>query len=183
MTRFFSRQRAVITTFASSIWIQLLTVVSGILSARLLQPEGRGLLAGVMIWPAVFGSIALLGINHALAIRAAQQPSLVGKLTRAALFFGIVSSFVVVIVGWYLLPWLVPGSRADALSLNRLNLVYIPLFVLTAHLLAIDQGSGNFRRFNIARNVLNPVYLLAVLLFWVLDVRLVLWFVVAQLLA
>lgn len=183
MTRFLPRQRAVVTTFASSIWIQLLTVVSGILSARLLQPEGRGLLAGVMIWPAVFGSIALLGINHALAIRAAQQPSLVGKLTRAALFFGIVSSLVVVIAGWYLLPWLAPRDPAGALSLNRLNLLYIPLFVLTAHLLAIDQGSGNFRRFNIARNVLNPVYLLAVLLFWILDVRLVLWFVVAQLVA
>ena len=183
MMRSLPRQRAVVTTFASSIWIQLLTVVSGVLSARLLQPEGRGLLAGVMIWPAVFGSIALLGINHALAIRAAQHPSLVGKLTRAALFFGIVCSLVVVIVGWFLLPWLVPRNPATALPLNRLNLLYIPLFVLTAHLLAIDQGSGNFGRFNLARNVLNPVYLLFVLLFWLLDVRLVLWFVVAQLVA
>lgn len=184
MSRPLPRQRAVVTTFASSIWIQLLTVVSGILSARLLQPEGRGLLAGVMIWPAVFGSVALLGINHALAIRAAQQPALIGKLTRAALFIGIVSSLVVVLAGWLLLPWLVPRNAVDALSLNRLNLlVYVPLFVITTHLMAIDQGSGNFRRFNIARNVLNPIYLAAVLLFWILDVRLVLWFVVAQLVA
>jgi O-antigen/teichoic acid export membrane protein len=84
------------------------------------------------------------------------------------------------LLGWFLYPWLVP---AETLQLNRLNLLYIPLFILTAHLMAIDQGAGNFWRFNIARNVLNPVYLFLVLVFWFLGIHGVVWFVAAQLLA
>lgn len=174
------RKRAVVTTFASSLWIQFLTVFSGILSARLLQPEGRGLLAAAFIWPSVFGSVALLGLNNALAISAAKERTNLGRQTRAALEVGLVCSLLVMAIGWLILPWLVP---ANALLLNRLNLLYIPLFVVTANLMAIDQGSGDFRRFNFARNVLNPVYLLLVVTFWIVGIREVIWFVAAQLVA
>lgn len=174
------RKRALAATFASSIWIQLLTIISGVLAARLLQPEGRGVLAAVFIWPSVFGSIALLGLNNALSISAARERVNLGRQTRVALSVGTVSSIVVMVLGWFLYPWLVP---ADNLALNRLNLIFIPLFVLTAHLMAIDQGAGSFRRFNIARNVLNPVYLVLVLFFWFLGIHAVFWFVAAQLFA
>ena len=100
-----------------------------------------------MIFPSLFGAVALLGLNSALAMSAARQRVNLWRQTRAALFLGSVSSLSVMIVGWIALPWLVP---VDMLQLNRLNLIYVPLFVLTAHLMAIDQGSGNFRRFNIA---------------------------------
>jgi O-antigen/teichoic acid export membrane protein len=174
------RKRALAATFASSVWIQLLTVISGVLTARLLQPEGRGLLAAVFIWPSVLGSIALLGLNNTLAISAARERVKLGRQTRAALLFGTASSLGMMLLGWFLYPWLVP---AETLQLNRLNLLYIPLFILTAHLMAIDQGAGNFWRFNIARNVLNPVYLFLVLVFWFLGIHGVVWFVAAQLLA
>lgn len=172
------RKRALAATFASSVWIQLLTVISGVLTARLLQPEGRGLLAAVFIWPAVFGSIALLGLNNTLAISAARERVKLGRQTRVALLIGGASSLGLMLLGWFLYPWFVP---AESLQLSRLTLLYIPLFVLTAHLMAIDQGSGNFRRFNIARNILNPVYLLCVLVFWFLGIQAVIWFVAAQL--
>lgn len=174
------RKRALVATFASSVWIQVLTVVSGILVARSLQPEGRGLLAAVFIWPSAFGSIALLGLNNALAISAAKERTRLGRQTRAALVIGTASSLAIVALGWFAFPWFV---TPETLALNRLNLLYIPLFVLTANLMAIDQGSGNFRRFNFARNVFNPVYLLLVVAFWFLGIRQVIWFVAAQLVA
>lgn len=79
------------------------------------------------------------------------------------------------------MPLLVPADNPDLLWLSRINLIYIPLYVLTTFLMAIDQGCGDFRRFNIARNILTPVYLVLLVVIWLAGLRDVIWFVYALL--
>lgn len=170
-------------TFGTGLWIQLLTVVTGILVARSLGAEGRGLLAGAQIWPAVLASLSLLGVNSALAIRAAKEPAALGCLTRRALLLGGKSAVVALVAGYWVVPLLVPDSAPRLIELTRVYLLYIPIFVLTSHLMALDQGRGDFGRFNATRNVLNPVYLALVLLLWANGVVDPKWFLLSLLLA
>lgn len=177
------QRRALLQTFSTSVWIQLLTVLTGALVARLLGPAGRGQLAGAQIWPTILGTVALLGVNNALAIRSATQRERANTFGWLALKLGVRVSAAMVLLGWFALPWLLPTGDAEVLRLSRLYLAYIPLFVLTAYLMALDQGAGNFARFNLTRNIFNPIYLVAVLALWMGGVLEVEWFLGALLLA
>ncbi len=176
-------KRAFFTTFATGIATQALTLVSGALAARLLGPEGRGQFAGAQVWPGILGMAALLGINNALSIRAAQQREHKGAFERQSIRLGLLLSLAGVIAGWLAMPWLVPADNPELLWLSRISLIHIPVFVLTSNLMAIDQGCGDFRQFNIARQILTPVYLLFVVVLWFMGVHEVVWFVLSLLAA
>jgi O-antigen/teichoic acid export membrane protein len=176
-------KKAFAATFATSVWIQILTLATGALTARLLGPEGRGQFAAAQVWPSILAAIALLGINNALAIRSAKLSSHVPALERFALRSGIVSAITIAIAGWFILPLLLPSDNPALVPLARLFLIYVPIFVITSNLMAIDQGSGNFKQFNIARNIITPVYLAMLCLLWIFGVRKVEWFLAALLTA
>jgi O-antigen/teichoic acid export membrane protein len=175
-------KKAFTATFITSVWIQLLTLVTGALSARLLGPEGRGQFAAAQVWGSVLGMIALLGLNNVFGIHAAKLRDRIAALERAAVMSGILS-LAVTIAGWFVVPLLLPPANPGLIPLARLFLMYIPIFVLTSNLMAIDQGSGNFIQFNIARNVLTPVYLVLLCLLWIFGVRKVEWFLASLLAA
>lgn len=176
-------KRAFLTTFATGVWIQALTIVTGALTARLLGPEGRGQFAGAQVWPGILSMVALLGINNALSLRAARDQAHKGAYERHALRFGLLLSLAGVVAGWLALPILVPADNPELLWLSRVNLIHLPLFVLTSNLMAIDHGVGDFRLFNRARHILTPVYLVLLLGLWVSGIRDVVWFVAALLAA
>ena len=140
--------------------------MTGALTARLLGPEGRGQFAGAQVWPGIIGMVALLGLNNALSLRAARDRANKGVYEWQALRFGILLSAAGVLVGWFAMPLLVPANNPDLLWLSRVSLLQVPMFLLTSYLLAIDQGVGDFRSFNVTRNILTPVYLLILVTLW-----------------
>lgn len=174
-------KKAFAATFFTSVWIQLLTLGTGALTARLLGPEGRGQFAAAQVWPSILATIALLGVNTALAIHAAKFPDRIPTLERLGIRGGVLSSLVAMIAGWFLVPALLPSTNPTLIPLARLYLIFVPISVLTTNLMAIDQGSGNFKQFNIARNVITPVYLTLLCLLWMFGVRGVAWFLAALL--
>lgn len=176
-------RRAYAGTLLTSLSIQAITVLSGAITARTLGPEGRGLLAGAQVWPSILGTIGLLGINNALAMQAGRGGGSLRRLDRKAWRYGLPSSAMAVIAGWALMPMLLGAEHAELIRLGRLNLLYIPLYVMVTHLLAIDHGIGNLRRYNIARSILAPVNLSLVILCACLGLRQVQWFIAAQLVA
>ena len=153
------------------------------MTARLLGPYGRGQFAAAQVWPAIVASVALLGMNNSLALRAARFRDRVATLERSAVGLGALSSLVVVALSWFLVPIFLPADNPSLLRLTRFYLIYVPIFVVTSNLMAIDQGSGNFKQFNLARNVLTPVYLILLCWLWVFGMRNVQWFLGALLLA
>lgn len=74
--------RAYAGTFATCVLIQGLTVVQGIIIARLLGPVGRGEYAAVILWPSVFAAIGIFGTNVALARAVARRSSLVSRISQ-----------------------------------------------------------------------------------------------------
>lgn len=176
-------RKAFFTTYLSSLWIQGLTLLSGMLVARMLGPEGRGQLAGAQVWPGILGMVALFGVNNILSIQAAEKKRPVSELETLGLVLALPTIALCIVAGWFLLPWVLPAGQPELIPLSRGYLLIVPIFAWTSTLMAIDQGAGNFRRFNQVRNILNPVYLGLVLVFWLVGVREVVWFLAALLFA
>ena len=175
--------RAFFGTFATGVATQALTLVTGALTARLLGPEGRGQFAGAQVWPGIVAMLALFGINNALSIRAARDRGHKAIFEQKALKLGLPLSVLGAAIGWFAMPWLVPASNPELLWLSRVMLIQVPLFALTSNLMAIDQGCGDFKQFNVARNILTPVYLVLLVTLWLAGVREVIWFLGALLTA
>jgi len=174
--------RAFIGTGVTSVFMQACTVLQGILLARLLGPTGRGELAAVILWPNIFAGIGSFGSNIALSRIVARGEDTVA-VTRAAIVMGLATASVTTLVCYLMLPVLLPADQRSVLPIANLYLLYILVNHVGQNLLAIDQGTGNFRRFNVARMLLYPVNLLLIVLAAALGFADVLPFAVALLVA
>lgn len=177
------KQSALAGTFLTSIGIQLLTLVSGVLVARMLQPDGRGVFAAVQLWPGIIASLSWLGVNYSFAVRAARDPAEIPALIRAASALSLVSSVCFLLIGWLLLPLVLPADRPDIVQWSRWYLLVIPANLLTTYLQALDQGAGRLKPFNAVRNSLSLAYMVIVVGCWIAGVRDVGWFIAALLAA
>jgi len=61
-------------TAAANLAIAVLSIVTGVVSARLLGPHGRGELAAIQTTPGFLASLAMLGMPEALTYFSAQEP-------------------------------------------------------------------------------------------------------------
>lgn len=166
--------RAYAGTFGTSVIVQCFMIMQGIIIARLLGPLGRGQYAAVILWPSIFAAIGIFGTNIALA-RAAAKTERYDQVIRTAVFLALITASLSSIACWLLLPYLLPQAEQRLLDLSRLFVIFIILNHLALNLVAVDQGAGNFKRFNFTRAVLNPVYVAFLLAMWLTGVRQVKW--------
>lgn len=178
-----SSTRVYLGTFASNVFIQACTVLQAVLLARFLGPIGRGEFAAIILWPAVFASIGMLGVNMAIA-RHAGRGCGANSLAKTAIWSAMSTGLLSAILCGISVKYLIPISKNNLLPAIYLFLIVIPLNHLSANLAAIDQGEGNFGWLNLSRVVIYPVYFLGLLACWNYQpVDKVYWVVVALLLA
>jgi O-antigen/teichoic acid export membrane protein len=179
--------RANFGTFFTSLAIQACGLITGILTARILGPSGRGELATVLLWPIILSNLGLMGCNWALARGVAENPRTESDQVCSAIAVGLAASFVYLTLGYFLIPIVLPADRASLLPLARLCLFLIPLDIFNQILLAIEQGRMRWWRFNIVRGSFYLFYLAMICLIWSgrqAQVRPFVWaFLASQLLA
>ncbi|HUD47637.1 MAG TPA: oligosaccharide flippase family protein [Candidatus Baltobacteraceae bacterium] len=173
---------AIFSTFGANILIQVCTIFQGVMLARLLGPVGRGEFAAVILWPSLFAAVGLFGIGTSLARRAAAEPDH-DALTRSGLVLGVGFASCTSLLCYLMLPLLLKGHNADLVLMSKWFVLFIFFNHLTLVFTSIDQGGGNFRRFNWTRVILNPIYLALVTLLWLAGVRRVFPFAVAMMAA
>jgi antigen flippase len=170
------------STLITNIVIQACTVVQGILVARLLGPAGRGQFAAAILWPGLFAAMGGMGVSVALARRAGRAHDL-ARVIRTGLVLTLLTGTVVAVLCAAAIPWLLPGN--DTVVRNAAY-VFVPFIIfnqVSLAMIAIDQGAGWFAQMNWTRLIVNPVYLLFVVVLWFTGVRDVGWFVVGLLIA
>jgi antigen flippase len=170
------------STLITNIVIQACTVVQGILVARLLGPAGRGQFAAAILWPGLFAAMGGMGVSVALARRAGRAHDL-ARVIRTGLLLTLLTGTVVAVLCAAAIPWLLPGNDT---VLRNAAYVFVPFIIfnqVSLAMIAIDQGAGWFAQMNWTRLIVNPVYLLFVVVLWFTGVRDVGWFVVGLLIA
>jgi len=165
-------------TFSTSLVIQACGAATGILTARLLGPVARGELATVILWPMVFSNLGLMGCNWVLAREVAKDPGRECDWAAVGVAVGLGTAAIYLLVGYFLLPRLLPADRMYLLPIARLCLLLIPLDIFNQVLLAVEHGRMRWRRYNLLRLSFFLFYLSLIGVIGVTRRAQIRWFVV-----
>lgn len=156
------RRTQVLTSFATTGAMLVMSLGTSVLLARGLGPDGRGLLLALTFWPALLAALLNFSLNEAVAYHVAwrvdtpDEPRTIAASFQLVLAVALAASLVALIAIFVILP---PKYR-DHLDLVML---YAVAFVLISQLeqfsRAVLQGRGAILTLNAARLVQPSFYL------------------------
>ena len=135
---------AVATGFA----VQAALVVTGVLVARMLGPDGRGYLAALILWPLVITQLGNLGIPSALTYSIARDSSASRALARLGLSFALPQAVLLTAFQALWLLLILHGDPPAVRAAGWLTLLLVPAMLAQQYGLALLQGHLRLRLFN-----------------------------------
>jgi O-antigen/teichoic acid export membrane protein len=135
--------------------VMVFNIVTGVLLARGLGPEGRGEYLAIAFWPVVLGWCATLGFPAASVYFRAKAPNRANGLLANAFVVVLAVGCVLVLGGALLLPRLLPQYPRALVRTGQWMLLSLPAFALTDVCQGILQGAARFRLMTWVR-VLTP---------------------------
>jgi O-antigen/teichoic acid export membrane protein len=141
--------------------IVLMNVATGIITARLLGAEGRGVYVAITLWPPLLAMLATAGLNSAVVFRMRKSPASAGAVAGAALLLGFGWSAVLIATGVALLPVFMTGYSAPTVLFAQLCLAAV---VVNATQIVIKQsfaGGGQYWYCNLTHLLPQLFHLLA----------------------
>ena len=153
---------AIIQTAFANLAVQGVNLLSGILTARSLGPGGRGLLAGVIMWPQFLAYGMTIGIPIASVYWLKRRPDLSSELAGAGLLLSVVFGLLAALVGAAVIPYSLHTYPASAIHLAQLWALVTPLELLAVTLIAQTQAADAFSNYNFFR-FLSPFSVLVIL--------------------
>lgn len=158
----------IITTFFTKILFLGGSFIISVILARLLGPEGKGLVTALFVIPNLTISLADLGVRQSSAFYIGQKKYSIQQVMSSNLLLWLVSSFIslIVVIGYYLLP----STSNYSVALMLIGASYVPVKVLTAYMNGVLQGIQDIKTLNVKFIIDFSVHIiLVVLLVWVLD--------------
>ena len=147
-------------TLAAGLLLAGLTLVNSVFLARFLGPEGRGLVAAVLLWPPLLQAFGLLGLNNAFVYFTRREPGSEASLLKLGAFLVVVASFASALLALLFVKELLFDADDRLRSLATVFLLIVtPLTALTTLIGAVAQAKGDFFAFNLSR-LLQPAFLL-----------------------
>lgn len=138
-------------TAITNILVMLLGLGSGIISTRLFGPDGRGLLAAIVVWGTLTNVIFLISLPEAFIYYTARQPSKIGKFMWFALVLSLVQGGGVIAVGYTVISFVLGIVQPNLIDPMRTYYFTAPFVMLNGYLFGIARGKNNFFAFNTLR--------------------------------
>jgi O-antigen/teichoic acid export membrane protein len=139
------------STFLGQGLILALGILTGILSARMLGPVGRGEYAAVVIWPLAIATVLSLGINQAVAFNVGRRAFTISEVTTAILVIGLAQSILSVVIGVLVVPHALAKYSPEIRHLGILFVLLTPALILGVYTGNLFQGKQDLLRFNFIR--------------------------------
>jgi O-antigen/teichoic acid export membrane protein len=137
-----------------SVVLQLLTVcanlVTGVVTARLLGAEGRGVYAAATSWPTMLGAVAVAGIVDAILMQIRRKPQWTLATVTWAGAAAMASATVITVIAYLGMPILLGPRHAEAVPLARTALLLTHVIASGAIWRYVFSGRGQFLLANLA---------------------------------
>jgi O-antigen/teichoic acid export membrane protein len=139
-------------------------LLTGIVTARLLGPQGRGEYAAVSVWPQFLAMMAMAGLSSAIVYRMRTFPERAGAIAGSALLAGLTTATLATFAGVLLMPYWLARYSAEVVQFAQACLASV--FVNTAHMVIKQclSGVARYGRSNLAAVLPHALYPLALLL-------------------
>ncbi len=154
--------RAVVQSVASKAAILGLQAGTGILTARMLRPTGRGELAAMILWPLFIASMTTLGVPSALIYHLRHHPERRANLVTNAFIMATVMGVLSSIITAMILPNWLHQYSPRIVWFAEIFLVTVPLCSITLAGRAALEAEHDFAGSN-AIQILTPLSTLIVL--------------------
>lgn len=162
---------AVINSLFTNVLILLLGVGTGVLTARVLGPTGRGELAATIMWPQFLAYMFDFGLPAAFIYALKRTPARESTLMGTTLLLGLGASVVSVAVGIIGIPFWLHRYSPRLINEAQWLMFLAPLGLISLLFLGALQARSEFGYFNRLR-FFQPILTLLVLLVLFLTHRL-----------
>jgi O-antigen/teichoic acid export membrane protein len=139
---------AVAQSIGAKLFMIAINAATGILSARALQPTGRGELAAMILWPVFLANALTLGMPSALTFQLRSNPEKRSQLLGAALLLaGLVGGVGMIAGAIFLHAWM-PQYSPRVIFFARLFLLNTPMSAMLLVGRAALESRGDFTASN-----------------------------------
>lgn len=135
---------AVAQSVGAKLLIVGLNAATGILSARALQPAGRGELAALILWPVFLAGILTFGMPAAVTFRLKSSTDRQSALLGAGMVLALVTGVVGALVGILFMPVWLKQYSPEVVFYARLFTLYTPFSALLPIGRAAFESRGDF---------------------------------------
>ena len=141
-------------------------LITGLLAAWALGPEGRGDLAVVVLYPNIVALVAGLGLPQATRYFAALEPRKLSMLFSNALCYAGIVGIAAFLIAELVVPNLI-GNRSEAVNwLVKAYLINIPFALLYDLMAAMLEGSRRFKWAAVSRILFFAIQSGAYVVLW-----------------
>ena len=158
---------AVVQTIASKSAVLGLQAATGILTARILGPAGRGELAAMILWPLFVASVTTLGVPSALIYQLRSSANERNCLATNGFVISAVIGVAAAAAAAWLLPWWLHQYSPGIIHAAQWFLVTVPLCSLTLAGRAVLEAAHDFSASNVIQ-ILTPFATLVGLLLFIM---------------
>ncbi len=152
--------------FFANFFTLLSGVVTSLLTAWALGPEGRGDLAVIVLYPNVVALAVGFGLPQAHRYFLAREPEEISPLFSNAVIFAVVTGILALAAAEWIVPSLI-GTRSEAVVwLVKIYLINIPLALLYDLMAGMLEGSRQFKWAALARIVFFGIQSTVYFLLW-----------------
>jgi antigen flippase len=160
--------RESLITYIFTVLTLTANLVTGVLVARLLGPDGRGeitAIANAASWLTLF---FLLGSREAIAFHQARHPEQGGKLFSTWLLIMVPMALIAIVVSELLLPILFSAQTEEAKRLGALYLLLgVPLVLLSERIQGFLLGDHDFVFWNATRFAQPAIVMVSYIGLWI----------------
>ncbi|MGO9803438.1 MAG: lipopolysaccharide biosynthesis protein [Steroidobacteraceae bacterium] len=137
-----------VQTGVATVLVLAVNVVTGIVSARVLGPQGRGELSALLLCPQFLSFLFTLGLPSSTIVRIKGSPASASGLMGAALLLSGVMGLLAASIGLLIMPHLLKQYDSHVINVARALLAFVMLGVTSTVLVAALQLSDRFVAYN-----------------------------------
>ncbi len=146
----------------------IIGLISGILLARTLSPFERGEFAAVLLWPGILALLGEFGLGFAFSFYIGRQKDQIDGLWSLAWSVSLIWGSLLAIVGFFSIPLMINLSEEAILCL-KLNLLTVPISLLTGYSCYLLLGSKYVFEYNIARFFNAALYTFCIIIIALME--------------
>lgn len=134
---------------ATRVVLVIIKLGIGVLTARVLGPEGKGIFVLVLQMPGILAILGNLSIGEALIYNIGQKKIPRNKILGNILFFTVAVSTIILVTYFYLLPFLSRTLLKNIdLNILKISFLLIPLIILDGLSFSTFRGFKKFKLYN-----------------------------------
>ena len=157
--------KAIGHSIVSKIGILGINAATGIITARALQPTGRGELAAMIIWSLFLASSTTLGVPSSLVYHLRRRPDLRREFTSTSLVMAFCLGTVATLAGAIFLPAWLHQYSPSLIRSARWFLLFTPICSMTLAGRAILEATDKFSMSNVVQTFTPLATLVALISF------------------